>query len=205
MNMPHAESLPSSFPMTEKQKMLSGMLFNPFDDEIQRERAATIALCHKFNQLQYSDFEARQNIIREILPNIGSNIWINQPFKCDLGYNITIGDNFIGNYGLCILDFAPVKIGRWGFIGPRCTLATSVHPMSPEKRNSNLIYALPITIGDNVWFATEVKVMAGVTIGNNVVVGMGSVVTSDIPDNSFAAGCPARVIRRLTEYDMLKR
>lgn len=195
----------TAFPMTQKQKMLSGRLFTPNDDELIREHSRAVALCEKLNRIRTSEYKERQAVLKELLPHSDETTWINLPFRCDYGYNIHIGKHLLANYDLCILDLAPVTLGDHVFIGPRCTITTVAHPMSYEKRNTGLAYALPVTIGDNVWLGTEVKVGAGVTIGSNVVIGMGSVVIDDIPDNSFAAGCPARVIRSITEDDKIGR
>ena len=124
------------------------------------------------------------------------------PFHCTYGNHITVGDNFYANMNCTILDNAEVTIGDNAFIAPNVTMYTAGHPLHPAARNTNLEYALPITIGDNVWVGGNSVICPGVTIGNNVVIGAGSVVNKDIPDNVLAVGNPCHVIRSITEDDL---
>ena len=132
---------------------------------------------------------------------MGENYYIEQPFYCDYGYNISVGDNFYSNVNLVILDGAKVTFGDNVFIAPDCGFHTAGHPLDVGRRNMGLEYARPITVGNNVWIGAGVHVLPGVTIGDNCVIGAGSVVNRDIPANSLAVGNPCRVIRSLEEIN----
>lgn len=184
--------------ISEKEKMLSGELYDAnFDISLKNERIQCKLLCQKYNLLSYDNFNERSELIKKILGKIGNNFLIEQPFYCDYGYNIEIGENFYSNHNLIILDPAKVKIGNNVFVGPNCGFYTAEHPLNYEIRNKGLEYAKPITIGDNVWIGGGVTILSGVKIGNNVVIAAGSVVTKDIDDNSLAAGIIAKVIKKI--------
>ena len=135
--------------------------------------------------------------MHDILGKIEGDIAIEQPFNCDYGYNISTGKNFFANFNLVILDEAPVTFGDNVFIAPNCAFYTAGHPLDPVERNKGLEYARPITVGHNVWIGGNVCVLPGVSIGDNCVIGAGSVVVRDIPANSVAVGNPCKVIKRL--------
>lgn len=182
--------------MTEKEKMLSGEIYNAnYDTELIEERKKVKDLCYEFNNLKPSDAIEKQEILNKILGKTEGTFWIEQPFMCDYGYNIEIGKNFYSNHNLIILDAAKVKFGEAVFIGPNCAFYTAGHPIDAKTRNAGLEYAKPIEVGNNVWLGGNVVVLPGVRIGDNVVIGAGSVVTKDIPANSVAVGNPCRVIR----------
>ncbi len=132
-----------------------------------------------------------------MLGSVGENVWIGKTFSCDNGKNIFIGNNFTGNYNLTILDIKEVYIGDNVMIGPNTLITTVGHPLTPKGRRKHLAQASKIHIGDDVWIGGNVTVLPGVTIGNNVVIGAGAVVTKDILDNSLAVGVPAKVIKEL--------
>lgn len=157
--------------------------------------------CYEINTLPPSQVERRDELLRSLLGSVGEGLVINPPFRCDFGMNIHIGDNFIGNFNLTILDEAVVSIGNNVMIGPNCTLATINHAMLPEQRSAGVMRALPITIGDDVWLAANVVVLPGVSIGDGSVIGAGSVVTKSIPAATFAAGNPCRPIRPIVDTD----
>lgn len=161
----------------------------------------TADICFEMNALPPSEYGRREKILRGLLGSVGKCIVVNPPFRCDFGHNIHIGDNFIGNFNLTILDEAKVSIGDNVMIGPNCTLATIIHAMLPAQRNAGIMRAKPISIGNNVWLASNVTVLPGVTIGDNAVIGAGSVVTKSIPAFTFAAGNPCRPIRPITDAD----
>lgn len=190
--------------MTEKEKMLAGMLYHPGGDEaMSRERRACKDLCHAYNQLPHSDAEGRREIMERLLGKTNGPFTITAPFWCDLGYNIEIGENFYTNYNCVILDDAKVTFGDNVLIAPNCGFYTAGHPIDAAQRNTGVEYAYPITVGNNVWFGGGVHVMPGVSIGDNAIIGAGSVVTKDIPANVIAVGNPCKVLREITEEDRM--
>ena len=183
--------------MSEKEKMLSGEFYNPLDSELINERVKCKLLCQEYNNIQYDDIEKREKILKQILGKTKEKFFIEQPFICDYGYNIEIGENFYSNHNLVILDCAKVKFGDNVFIAPNCGFYTAEHPLNAETRNKGSEYAKPIIIGNNVWIGGGVQILSCVTVGNNSVVDAGAVVTKNVPDNSVVAGVPAKVIKSL--------
>lgn len=184
--------------------MLAGEIYNPnYDEELIKERTLAQDLCFEYNNLKPSLLEERKEVIERIIGQIKGDFLIEQPFVCDYGYNIEIGDKFYSNHGLTILDGGKVKFGDNVFIGPNCSFYTAGHPLNYEMRNKGLEYVKPIVVGDNVWFGGNVVVVPGVTIGSNVVIGAGSVVTKDIPSNVVAVGNPCCVIKTLKKENSL--
>lgn len=175
----------------------SGVWMNGFDEAIGPALAHCEELCFRLNALPPSARGERDVLVKEILGDIGPGYTIHSPFHCDMGFNIHIGDNFVGNFNLTILDEAEVNIGDNVFIGPNTTLCTVIHAFDAERRNSGIMRACPITIHDNVWIAANVVVLPGVTIGEGAVIGAGSVVTKDVPPMTLVAGNPARPVRRI--------
>lgn len=183
--------------MTEKEKMLRGELYDAnYNSALIEERNACKVKCQKFNTMPY-DAPGRGELLRAIIGSCGNVFTIEPSFWCDYGYNIHLGENFYANHNLVILDGAPVRFGDNVFIAPNCGFYTAGHPLDAESRNKGLEYARPITVGDNVWIGAGVQVMPGVKIGNNTVIGGGSVVVKDIPDNCVAVGNPCRVIKKI--------
>lgn len=182
--------------MTEKEKVKNGMLYNPnYDLKLTEERTKAKDICYEYNQTKPSDLNKRTNIIKKLVKDIGENFLIEQPFLCDYGYNIEIGKNFYANHNLVILDSTNVKIGDNVFIAPDCGIYTAGHPIEKDIRNQGIEYAKPVTIGNDVWIGGHVTILPGVKIGNNTVIGAGSVVTKDIPDNAIAYGNPCKVVK----------
>lgn len=176
------------------------MLYNPnYDPELTLHRIACKDLCLEYNQTKNSDLEKRDALIKHIVGKVKDNFVIESSFWCDYGYNIVLGENFYANHNLVILDCAKVTFGDNVFIGPNCGFYTAGHPVGVKERNEGLEYARPITVGNNVWLGGNVVVLPGVSIGNNSIIGAGSVVTKDIPDNVIAVGNPCKVIRKIEE------
>ena len=161
-------------------------------------------MTHVLNLLSPAQTEERNNLIRKLLGKMKGQATIVSPFFCDYGYNIEVGENFFMNMNCVILDGAKVTFGDNVFVAPSCGFYTAGHPLDKERRNRGLEYAYPITIGHNVWIGAQVCVLPGVTIGDNSVIGAGSVVTKDVPSNVLAAGNPCRVIREITDADREK-
>ncbi len=176
-----------------------------FDQELTAERTACKNLCSDFNSIRYSDLEKRKELLSQIIPNLPQEFLMEQPFWCDYGYNIEIGENFYSNHNLIILDGAKVKFGSHVFIGPNCGFYTAGHPLKADERNKGLEFAKPITVGNNVWFGGNVTVLPGVTIGDNAVIGAGSVVSKDIPANVVAIGNPVKIIKEINQEDEKSR
>ena len=182
---------------TEKQKAAEGLLYDANNDpDLQREMLETHSRLHRYNLLPPEELQQRDELIRSIL-HMGKKGCIISPFYCDYGSNIHIGDNFFANTNLVILDGAKVTIGDNVFIAPHVGIYTAGHPLDKELRNAGLEYAYPITIGNNVWIGGHVCILPGVSIGDNSVIGAGSVVTKDIPSGVLAYGNPCRVIRHI--------
>lgn len=185
---------------SEKEKMLRGEIYDAnYDPELINERIRCKVMCRRYNDILPDRLEERAALLRSLLGKTGKTFLVEQPFYCDYGYNIEIGENFYSNVNLVILDGAKVKFGDNVFIAPNCGFHTAGHPLDVSRRNAGLEYARPITVGDNVWIGAGVNVLPGVTIGDNCVIGAGSVVNKDIPANSLAVGNPCRVIRSLEE------
>lgn len=186
--------------MTEKEKMAAGMIYDAnYDPQLIAERLECKELCRDYNDLRPKDADGRKSMLHRILGDIAGEILIEQPFYCDYGYNIKVGENFYANFNLVILDEAAVTFGDNVFVAPNCGFYTAGHPIDPAERNKGLEYARPITVGNNVWIGAGVQVLPGVTIGDNCVIGAGSVVVHDIPADSVAVGNPCKVVKSISQ------
>ena len=184
----------------EYQKMLNGELYDGnYNQELLAKRVKCKDLCFEYNNTKPSDFKKRKKLLKKLLGKSGENYLIEQPFFCDYGSNIEIGENFYSNHNLVILDPNKVIFGDNVFVGPNCSFYTAGHPLEPAIRNKGLEYALPIKVGNNVWFGGNVVILPGITIGDNCTIGAGSVVVKDIPPNSVVVGNPCRVIKNLSK------
>ncbi|MCD7973184.1 MAG: sugar O-acetyltransferase [Candidatus Azobacteroides sp.] len=191
--------------MTEKEKAGKGLLYDAnFDRTLLKDREHAKVILHRYNQTSPLQPTERKELLKILLGKSGNDFIIEPPFYCDYGYNIEIGENFFANMNLVILDGAKVTIGKNTFIAPNVSIYTAGHPLDVEQRNQGLEYAYPVAIGDNVWIGGNVVVLPGVTIGNNAVIGAGSIVTKDIPENALAMGNPCKVVRFITEEDKNK-
>ena len=183
--------------MTEREKAEAGLLFNNnFDPEMVRLRTQCQKKCQAYNALPVDALEERQALLRSILGKTGKEFLIEQPFQCDLGYNIEIGEGFYANHGLVILDSVAVTFGDHVLIGPNCGIYAAGHPLNVKQRNAGLEYGKSVHVGDNVWIGGGVQIVPGASIG------AGSVVTRDIPAGVIAGGNPCRVIRAIDPEDL---
>lgn len=187
--------------MNQKERMLAGLPYKAWLDGLAEARMENKLKVYAYNRCRPDDKSALQELIRSILGAVGTPVNIEAPFYCDYGKNITVGDNFFANFNCTILDVAKVTIGENVQFGPGVSLFTAGHPLHPVSRNSGYEFGKEIHIGNSVWLGGHVIVNPGITIGDNAVVGSGSVVTRDIPPNMLAVGNPAKVIREITSED----
>lgn len=182
---------------TEKDKMLSGELYNALDPKLAEERMRTRMLILALNETREDEAEKRKNILGELMPNADASLWLQPPFYCDYGYNMHIAEGVFFNFNCIVLDVMTVKIGRRTLFGPNVQIYTATHPVDYKERASGLEFAKPVSIGEDVWIGGSAVICPGVNIADRTVIGAGSVVTKDIPSDVFAAGNPCRVIRKL--------
>lgn len=183
--------------MTELEKLDAGLEFCFADPEVEARKGNAVALCRELNSIPHTDREKQQKIIAQLFGSVGENPSILPCFQCDNGTNIHVGRDFLANYNVTILDVAKVCIGDYCLIGPSTLITTVNHPLSPRGRRARLSLVKPVTIGNDVWIGGNYTILPGVTIGNNVVIAAGAVVTRDVPDNCVVAGIPAKRIRDL--------
>ena len=199
--------------MGNKEKMLKGKLYRTDDTDLARLRLRAHKLCQKYNNTFEDQEKQRKEILDKLLPNRGKQTFLQGPIFFDYGNFTTIGDNFIVNTNLTILDCAPVKVGNNVMMGPNISLVTPLHPLRYQQRNVKLgergiydfEYAKPIKIEDDCWLASNVTVNGGVRIGSGSVIGSNSVVTRNIPKNVLAFGNPCRTIRKITIQDNINQ
>ena len=184
--------------MTEKEKMLAGEVYCAIDPQLLKELAEAREVIHDYNLLRPSENKKKLELLKGLLGHIGDDkVIINQPFRCDYGKQISIGKRFFANFNFTILDEASVTIGDDCFVGPNVSIYTACHSTDPVERNTRQEWAMPVTIGNNVWIGGSVTILPGVSIGDNVSIGAGSVVVNDIPSNTIAVGNPCKVIKQL--------
>ncbi|HKU45561.1 MAG TPA: sugar O-acetyltransferase [Burkholderiales bacterium] len=179
---------------TERAKMVAGELYDPLDAELAAGRARARDLCAALNATREGEQDERRRILRELFGAGGESVWMQPPFFCDYGSNIELGERVFFNFNCTVLDVCPVRIGRFTLFGPGVQILTPMHPLDAELRRRQE-YGKPIEIGADVWVGGGALILAGVRIGSRAIIGAGSVVTRDIPDDVFAAGNPCRVIR----------
>lgn len=186
--------------MTEKQKMINGEFYKPWDNELTNERQNARKLTYKYNKLKPTKKKQMAKILRELLTvrEEGHYLCIEPPFLCDYGYNISVGKNFFANFNTVILDSAPITIGDDVMFGPNVSIYSVNHPLNPDKRCEGLEIGSEIKIGNKCWIGGNVTILPGVNIGEGTTIGAGSVVTKDIPPGVFAAGIPCKVIKEAT-------
>ncbi len=187
--------------MTEWERLQNGLIYNDFDEDLFNRRVEAKRLFKAYNKTDDEEVELRNELLRKLFKNIGKNVWIEPDFRCEYGKNIIIEDDVYINFGCIILDCAEVTIGSHTLIGPNAGLYAANHSTDMNERIHGGCYGRPIHIGKNVWLGGDVKIVGGVTIGDNTIIGAGSIVTKDIPSNVIAAGNPCKVIREITEKD----
>jgi len=188
--------------MTDYEKMHSGDIYNPSDDTIFEEQIKCLDRLYDFNMTRPTEMEKREKMLKEMLAEVGENCYIEPPFHSNWGgKNVHLGKNVYFNFNATMVDDTHIYIGDYTMLGPNVVIATAGHPILPELREKALQFNLPVHIGKNCWLGAGVIVLPGVTIGDNTVIGAGSVVTKDIPANVVAVGNPCKVLREINEND----
>ncbi len=187
--------------MTEWEKLQKGLVYNDFDEGLFNRRVEAKKLFKAYNKTDDEEVELRYKIMRQLFKSVGKNVWIEPDFRCEFGKNIIIEDDVYINFGCIILDCAEVTIGSHTLIGPNAGLYAANHSVDATERINGGCYGKPIHIGKNVWLGGDVKILQCVTVGDNSIIGAGSIVTKDIPSNVIAAGNPCKVIRVITDKD----
>lgn len=185
----------------QRQFILSGAMYNDLSPELVQAREQTVLLTNEYNQSFGKTARERELILKRLLNSIGTGVHFEPNFRCEFGFNISIGNNFYANFDCIMLDGGGIEIGDNVLFGPRVGIYTSNHAIDYRERIAGGCYAKKVKIGNNVWIGAGVHINQGVTIGDNAVIGSGSVITKDIPANVIAAGTPCRVLREITEAD----
>lgn len=180
---------------TEKEKMIAGEKYQPKDPELLKDREHVRQLVRMYNQTLELEKEKRKQLLREILGSCGENVYMEPNIRFDYGYNTHVGENFFANFDCIILDVCEVRFGDNCMLGPNVQIYTATHPIHPIERNSGLEFGKPIKIGNNVWVGGSAVILPGVTIGDNVVIAAGAVVTKDVPANVVVGGNPAKIMK----------
>ncbi len=183
----------------EKEKMLAGALYDPFDQQLSDERRRARLLLKALNETRDDQTEERSRLIKTLIPAAGTDVWIEPPFYCDYGSNIVLGDKVFFNFNCVVLDVAPVRIGSRVLFGPAVQIYAATHPLSAEERKTGLELGKGIEIGDDVWIGGGAILCPGIRIGSRAVIGAGSVVTKDVPEGVFAVGNPCAVLRSIKQ------
>jgi len=187
--------------MTIREKMKNGMLYIDIGEGLEEERSNCKEIIFDYNNTRPSQEKERKDFLIKLLGKCGNNIWIEPPLRMAYGKNTHIGENFYANFNLTIIDDIEVYIGDNVMIAPNVTITPTGHPVDPELRKGGTQFSIPINIGNDVWIGSNVVILPGVTIGENSVIGAGSIVTKDIPANVVAVGSPCRVLRKIGQHD----
>lgn len=188
--------------MDTRQAMHSGALYNPMDPSLVQEQLGYIERLNEYNQTSPLEQEKRAEMLRELFAEIGDGCYIEPPVRANFGgHHVHFGKGVYANFNLTLVDDTHIYVGDYTMLGPNVTIASAGHPIDPELRRQGYQYNMPVRIGSNCWLGAGVIVLPGVTIGDNVVVGAGSVVTRDLPSNVVAVGSPCRVLREIGERD----
>ena len=185
-----------------KEQMHSGALYDPADESILAAQFDCLELLYEYNQTRPHEQTRRTELLRRMLAEVGDNCYIEPPFLANWGgHHVHFGKNVYANFNLTMVDDTHIFVGDYTMFGPNVTVASAGHPIHPELRRRALQYNMPVYIGKNCWIGAGVIIVPGITIGDNVVIGAGSVVTKDLPDNVVAVGNPCRVLRPVNEHD----
>lgn len=182
---------------TEREKMVSGELYDPDDPELIADRRAGRDLTERLNRLQVSEESQRTELVADLFGSVGDDVYLEPPFRCDYGYNIHVGDDFYTNFDCVILDAGRVEIGDDCMLAPGVHIYTATHPLEAAKRVKGPEYTKPVTVGDEVWIGGRAVLNPGVTVGDGAVIGSGAVVTDDVPANVVVQGNPAEIVKEL--------
>ena len=188
---------------TEWEKLQSGEIYNDFDQDLFNRRVEAKKLFRAYNRLADEEVESRNDIMKQLFKSVGSNVWIEPDFRCEFGKNISIGNDVYINFGCVILDCGPVTIGNQVLIGPNVGIYDANHALDAQERMDGALIPGKISIGNRVWIGGGTIILPGVTIGDDTVIGAGSIVTHDIPSGVVAVGNPCRVLRKLTDKDKI--
>ena len=190
--------------MTEREKIHSGRIYQPMDQEILAEQLVYLDMLNTYNRMSHLDLPAREAMLKKMFAEVGENCYVESPFYANWGgHHVHFGSNIYSNFGLTLVDDTHIYVGDCTMFGPNVTIATAGHPIDPELRGRGLQYNMPVRIGKNCWLGAGVIVMPGVTIGDNTVIGAGSIVTKDIPSGVVAVGNPCKVLREVGEHDKI--
>ncbi len=188
--------------MTEKEKMFSGDLYLPGDDEIMEEQLKCLDMLYDFNQTRPTELKKRDELLKKMFAEIGENCYVEPPLHSNWGgKHCHFGKNIYANFNLTLVDDTHIYVGDYTLFGPNVVVATAGHPIDPELREKTYQYNFSVHIGRNCWIGAGAVIVPGVTIGDNVVIGAGSVVTKDIPSNVVAVGNPCKILREISEHD----
>lgn len=187
---------------SEKEKMIAGEVYDVLDEQLQEDQRKARKLTKEYNATTIDEREKRNKILKELFGTCGQQMHIEPDFKCDFGYNIHIKGMLIANFDCLMLDTCEITIGENCFMGPRTCIYTACHSTNPQERNTPTCFGKPVKIGRNVWLGGNVVVLPGATIGDNVVVAAGSVVTKDVPDNVIVGGNPAQIIKKVERTEI---
>ncbi len=188
--------------MNVREKAESGELYDPFDPQVLQEQLGYLDDLKAYNDIPHVQLEAREAKLRSMLAEMGEGCYVESPFYSNFGgRHVHLGNHVYANFNVTLVDDTHIYIGDYTMIGPNVVIVTAAHPICPELREQGYEFNLPVHIGRNCWLGAGVQVMPGVTIGDNSVIGAGSVVTKDVPANVVAVGSPCRVLREIGEYD----
>ncbi len=187
---------------TMKDRLHTGELYLPGDEEIMEGQRKCLERLYDFNQTRPGELEKRQEMLKEMFADVGENCYIEPPFHANFGgAHVHFGKNVYANFNLTCVDDTHIYVGDYTMFGPNVTIATAGHPLLPSLREKGYQYNMPVHIGKNCWIGAGAIILPGITVGDNVVIGAGSIVTKDLPSNVLAVGNPCRVLREINEHD----